>query len=243
MTPRPRTTGIPIRAIGYARVSTGKQADSGLSLESQNQKIRAMATVHDAEIVDVLVDAAESAATLDRPQVRELLRRVRAREVDAVYVAKLDRLTRSVRDLDELLSIFRKAGVALVSVSESLDTSTAAGRMVVNMLGVVSQWEREAIAERTRDALRAKQHRGERAGTIPYGWRLSADGKTLEQHPDEERLIRFAAEHRFELGCTWHDVAAALNRAGYRNRAGKPWTLHGVRSALVTRERHSATRT
>src|SRR4051812_1554922 len=189
MTPRPRTKGTPVRAIGYVRVSSQKQADSGLSLEHQEQKVRAMATVHEVELQDVLVDAAESAASLDRPQVQELLRRVRARELDAVYIAKLDRLTRSVRDLDELLTTLRKYGVALISVSESLDTSTAAGRMVVNMLGVVGQWEREAIAERTRDALHAKRQRGERSGMLPYGWQLAADGKMLEPNFAEKDLI------------------------------------------------------
>ena len=238
MTPKPRKLNEPIRALGYVRVSTGKQADSGLSLESQAQKIRAMATVHSADIVDVLIDAAESAASLDRPQVQEVLRRVRARDIDVVYIAKLDRLTRSIRDLDELLTIFRKAGVALVSVSESLDTSTAAGRMVVNMLGVVGQWEREAIAERTADALRAKRTRGERfSGHVPYGFALAPDGRTLTVNSDERRMLKLMRECR-AAGFTWQGMADELNRTGFRTRRGTPWSLHVARSALITAERH-----
>ena len=67
-------------------------------------------------------------------------------------MAKLDRLTRSVKDLCELLERFERRGVALISVAESLDTSSAAGCLVLNIMTAVSQWEREAIGERTRDA-------------------------------------------------------------------------------------------
>jgi DNA invertase Pin-like site-specific DNA recombinase len=76
--------------------------------------------------------------------------------------AKLDRLTRSVRDLADLLERFERRGVALVSVSESLDTGTAAGRSVLNVMMSVAQWEREAIGERTREALRHKIANGQR---------------------------------------------------------------------------------
>ncbi len=74
-----------------------------------------------------------------------------------LIVAKLDRLTRSVKDLAELLERFERKGVALVSVAESLDTGSAAGRLVLNITAAVSQWEREAIGERTKDALSHKR--------------------------------------------------------------------------------------
>jgi hypothetical protein len=83
-----------------------------------------------------------------------------------VIIAKLDRLTRSVKDLSELLERFQRRGVALVSVAESLDTGSAAGR-----LAAVSQWEREAIGERTRDALQHMRANGERVGNVAYHYR------------------------------------------------------------------------
>src|SRR5580700_2884003 len=97
-----------------------------------------------------------------RPGMTKLLTMVEGREVDAVIIAKLDRLTRSVKDLCSLLDLFEKRKVALVSVAESLDTGSAAGRLVITIMGAVSQWEREAIGERTRDALRHKRSQGER---------------------------------------------------------------------------------
>lgn len=113
-----------MRAIGYARVSTDKQADSGVSLEAQQEKIRAMAVVQGAALLDLIVDAGESAKSLDRPGMERLLSLVDARRVDTVIIAKLDRLTRSVKDLALLLERFTRRGVALVSVAESLDTGT-----------------------------------------------------------------------------------------------------------------------
>ena len=100
---------MPI-AIGYARVSTTDQAETGESLELQQRKIRAAAEIGDYELVDVLVDAGESAKSLHRPSAARLLDLVKARKVDAVIVHKLDRLTRSVRDLADLLDLFDRCG-------------------------------------------------------------------------------------------------------------------------------------
>jgi len=136
-----------------------------------------MAVVHNAELIDLIVDGGESAKSLQRPGMEQLLALVDSKKVQAVIVAKLDRLTRSVKDLCELLERFERRGVALVSVAESLDTSSAAGRLVLNIMTAVSQWEREAIGERTRDAMRHKLSQGERAGNIAYGYRLAGDGQ------------------------------------------------------------------
>src|SRR5471030_1073704 len=157
-----------MHAIGYIRVSTDKQAERGLSLDAQREKLRAMAVVHDTELAEIIVDA-ESAKNLDRPGMKRILDLVRGCGVDTVIVAKLDRLTRSVRDLADLLDLFQKKGVALVSVAEALDTGCAAGRLVLNIMVSVSQWEREAISERTRDALQHKRSQGERVGNIAFG--------------------------------------------------------------------------
>ena len=116
-----------MQAIGYVRVSTDRQAEQGVSLEAQESKIRAMATIHSAELLEVIVDGGESAKSLNRPGLQRLLALMNAGQVQAVIVAKLDRLTRSVKDLCNLLELFEKRKVALISVAESLDTATTAG--------------------------------------------------------------------------------------------------------------------
>lgn len=106
------SSSTPARAVGYVRVSTDRQADGGVSLEAQTAKVRAMADVQDAHLLEVITDAGVSAKTLQRPGLARVLALVRARAVDMVIVAKLDRLTRSVRDLADLLDVFAKHGVA-----------------------------------------------------------------------------------------------------------------------------------
>ena len=101
-----------MQTIGYVRVSTDRQAEHGVSLEAQEAKIRAMATIHSAELLEVIVDGGESAKSLNRPGLQRLLALINGGQVQAVIVAKLDRLTRSVKDLCNLLELFEKRKVA-----------------------------------------------------------------------------------------------------------------------------------
>jgi DNA invertase Pin-like site-specific DNA recombinase len=145
-------------------------------------------------------------------------------------VAKLDRLTRSVKDLCELLERFERRGVALVSVAESLDTGSAAGRLVLNITAAVSQWEREAIGERTRDAMRHKRSQGERVGNIAFG-RLAGDGQHLEPDPAEQAALAEIRRLRSQR-TTLRGIAAALNQRDFRTRLGTPWRLESVARVL-----------
>jgi site-specific DNA recombinase len=219
------------RAVGYCRVSTDKQADEGVSLDAQREKIRAMAVVHGAALAEVIVDAGESAKNLDRPGMVRLLELVRAGAVDLVIIAKLDRLTRSVRDLADLLELLLKHGVSLVSVAESLDTGSASGRLVLNIMCAVSQWEREAIGERTRDALAHKKGNGERTGTVRFGYRLGLDGVHLEPDAAERAVLARARELRSE-GLSLRRIAARLNGEGRRTRSGSGWRHEYVANLL-----------
>jgi DNA invertase Pin-like site-specific DNA recombinase len=229
-----------MKAIGYVRVSTDRQAEQGVSLEAQESKIRAMATVQGAELLEVIVDGWESAKNLNRPGLQRLLTLVNGGKVNAVIIAKLDRLTRSVKDLCNLLELFEKRGVALVSVAESLDTASAGGRLVITIMAAVSQWDREAIGERTRDALRHKRASGERVGNIRFGSRLSPDGKHVE--PDPRRAGRahrnpslapvraYAARDRCRL-----EPPSAPNPPWFRMAAGARSANHqaGNRPSLI----------
>lgn len=220
------------RAVGYVRVSSDKQAAGGVSLEAQESRIRAMATVQDIQLAEVIIDAGESAKSLNRPGMDRLLALVDAKQVQTVIVAKLDRLTRSVRDLADLLERLERRGVALVSVSESLDTGTAAGRLVLNVMMSVAQWEREAIGERTREALRHKKAAGQRVGTVPFGFQLGADGRTLEPNDNEQQILAVVRELR-AAGCTLQQIAERLNANGLTTRRGSAWRNEYVFNLLA----------
>ena len=225
--PSPTSTPARRRVIAYVRVSTDRQAETGLGLEAQRAKVAAYCALHDAELVRLCEDAGASASTLDRPALAEALAELAAGRADALLVLKLDRLTRSTRDLGDLLDRSQREGWALLSVSESLDTSTAAGRLVVGVLGAVAQWEREAIGERTRAALAVKKARGERVGAVPYGYRLAADGVALEVEPAEAEVLTVARELR-AAGLSLRAVGAELNARGMAPRGGGAWHPQAV---------------
>ncbi len=226
----------PRQVLGYVRVSTEKQAETGLSLEAQTAKIRQMAALRDLVLADVIVDAGASAKSIDRPGMTRLLALVNAREVATIIVAKLDRLTRSIGDLAALLDRFERHGVSFVSVAESFDTRSSSGRLAIHILGSVAQWEREAIGERTRDVLRHKQDQGERVGQVPFGFQLADDGVQLEPNPEEQRLLsRMRALHA--EGMSTRQIAKALQAEGETTRRGTPWRYEYVARALRDRRK------
>lgn len=208
------------RVIAYCRVSTDEQASSGVSLQAQESKLRAYALAMDLELVRVESDAGVSAKTLDRPALQRALASLSADEADALVVVKLDRLTRSVRDLADLLEQYFSADHGLISLGESVDTRTAAGRLVLNVMTSVAQWEREAIGERTSNALQHMKSQGKRVGAVPYGYELAEDGVSLVPCTHELAVIATAKNLRAN-GSSLRAISATLALQGNFARNGK----------------------
>lgn len=237
------------RAVAYLRVSTDKQADRGVSLDAQRSKVEAYAALYEIDLVAVEVDAGYSACTLDRPGLARALEALRRRRADALLVVKLDRLTRSVRDLADLLERdfapggAGRRGAALLSVAEQVDTRSAAGRMVLNILTTVGQWEREAIGERTAAAMAHLRAEGRHTGgDPPFGWAEVA-GLLVETPEEQATLVRARALRA--AGLSMRAVAETLEAEGHAARAGRVigaghvqrWLATAVRTApRVTRQ-------
>jgi site-specific DNA recombinase len=226
-----RLLGVPIvKVIKYTRVSTTEQSDHGVSLAAQDAKLDAYASLYDLKIVGSFQDA-ESAKSLRRPGLQAALEMLRNREADGILIGKLDRLTRSISDWQVLIDEFfnERAGKQLFSVNDSIDTRSASGRMVLNILLSVAQWEREAIAERTRDALQHKRRNGQRYNHCVYGYDI--DGKLLIANQQEQGVIGLMRELRAS-GLTFRQIAAELNlRRIPTKRSNKPWsyaTIHRI---------------
>jgi DNA invertase Pin-like site-specific DNA recombinase len=223
-----------VKIVGYVRVSTEKQANNGLSLEAQEEKIRLYAQLHDLDLVEVIVEDV-SARSLDRPGLQEALNRLINGQAQGIIVAKLDRLTRSVRDLGELLDeYFTRGSLALMSVGESIDTTTAAGRLVLNVLVSVAQWERETASERTKEVLAHQKAQGKRTGVIPYGKRLSGEGQYLEDDPYEQSVMRLVKKYRAQ-GKTERAIVDLLAKRGKVGRTGKAFQktqIHNILKAV-----------
>ncbi|MCF7995361.1 MAG: recombinase family protein [Chromatiaceae bacterium] len=220
------------KTIVYVRVSTATQVEEGVSLEAQQHKAAAYAGLYDLELIETIVDAGVSAKTLERPGLQKALGMIDAGDAKALLVVKLDRLTRSVGDLGRLIEGYFAPGKAeLMSVSEQIDTRSANGRLTLNVLMSVSQWEREIIGERTSDAMRHMQAQGHYiGGRAPYGFRLvdtALVADTLEQ-----QVITQARELRAR-GLSLAKVATELETRGFRSRNAKRFVAQQIKRMVV----------
>ncbi len=219
-----------MKVIAYARVSTEEQSQNGVSLAAQEAKLRSYAALYDLELVEVVLDAGASAKTLNRPGLQKALAALEAGEAEGLLVAKLDRLTRSVRDLGSLLDTHFKTRFSLFSVADQVDTRTAAGRLVLNLLTSVAEWERECIGERTSQALQHLKAEGRHVGAPGLGQRMEA-GKLVE-NPDETATVARIQELRAARK-TLREIAASLTAEYYQTKRGGKWGPETVRQVLA----------
>ncbi len=223
-----------MKAIGYLRVSTDKQDNSA---DAQERKIRLNAAAReDFDLIEVISDVDEFSGNLNRPGIQRVLEMVQAKEIDAVIVTKLDRLTRSTRDAIDLIELFGKKGVALISITESLDTESPIGRFVVRLMASIGELEREMIGARTSEGLQNIKAQGFPAGPAPYGYKSQPRTekektdkirKPLLEDPQEQKILARIKELQAK-DMTWPAIAGILNREGYRTRSGGKWQYQAV---------------
>lgn len=222
-----------MRVIGYCRKSPNGASDEGTGLDYQAQAIRDYCAREGLELVgEIYEDLFESGKNMDRPGFKAALEALAG--VDGLVIWKLSRMTRSVRDLFELLDGPLKAK-ALHSVSEKLDTRSAMGRFVVSILGSVAQLEREIISENTTAALAHKRKGGCYLGGIAYGWRRvkGADGKlTGREFVAAEQAVIARVRRMMREGVRQPAIAEQLNADGVTAPKGEHWTRRSVQRVL-----------
>jgi len=219
-------------AVAYVRVSTEQQATEGVSLEAQQEKINAWCLLNDYQLVSVHVDAGLSGKRADnRPELQLALDQV-TRVGGVLVVYSLSRLARSTKDTIAISERLEKAGADLVSLSEKIDTTTAAGRMVFRMLAVLAEFERDQLSERVTMAMDHKRRKSERiSGRIPYGFTLAADGVALVAEPTEQNTLATIRQLR-DAGASIRSIVAHLNNNQVPTKGGKPWCVSTVHTLL-----------
>ncbi len=219
------------QAIIYLRVSTTGQAEEGVSLEAQESKARAWCDLNDYEVKAVFTDAGISGkSTLNREGLQNALDTVS--KDNALVVYSLSRLARSTKDTIEISEKLNAKGVDLVSLSEKIDTTTAAGKMVFRMLAVLSEFERDQVSERTTAALQHKKAKGERVGSVPHGFSLALDGVKLLKDKAEQAMIALVKELK-EQGLSLRKIAAKLLEQGFTNRIGNAFNAQSIKNILI----------
>lgn len=206
-----------MRAAIYIRVSTEEQAKEGFSIRAQRLMLIEYCKVNDYTVSDIYVDDGYSAKDTNRPELQRLLSDAEKGAFNAVIVYKLDRFTRSVKDLYELLETLQSFRVDFISKQEKFDTTTAMGRAMIGILGVFAQFERELISERVRMGQEQRTREGKKHGRFPFGY--TADGEVIEEEFKQMRMIRHMYMKE-QLG--FKAIAMQMNMRGY-SRRGFEW--------------------
>lgn len=171
------------KVIGYCRESTKEQAVLGFNIDDQEKKIRNYFEIYyEDAVLEILRDEGASAKNLDRPVFKEIIKKVKAKEIDVLIIHNLDRLTRKVKDLSTLLELFDKNNVELVSITEHIDTNTPMGRFFIYLIVLIAQWEQDTIGDRTKRGMyeSAAQGNYSKGGPPPLGFKRVRDGKNVE---------------------------------------------------------------
>jgi DNA invertase Pin-like site-specific DNA recombinase len=209
--------------VGYVRVSTDEQGNSGLGLQAQRRALEEEAAHRGWTLLSIHEDVATGKTKSGRQGLQAALQAVDTGEADVLVAVRVDRLSRSLRDLIELMDRSVSEGWSLVTLDLRVDTTTPHGKAMARMAGVFAELERDLIAERTKAALAVKKAQGAKLG------------RPATMPPQVRRRIK--RMHARGLG--WTAIARKLNDDGVQTaQEGRQWYPSTVRSMFA--ERHSA---
>jgi DNA invertase Pin-like site-specific DNA recombinase len=218
----------PRRVAIYRRRSTDDEHQPFSHAAQDTALVRYITTQPGWTLVAKYADDA-SGATTDRPGLQQALCAARAGKFDVLLVYRVDRFSRRLGDLLDLLSDLDDAGVAFASATEPFDTSTSIGRMLVQLLGVFAEFERETIIDRVTKGMATKAAKGKwPGGTRPYGYLVDRDTHRLVPHPQEAPHLREIFRLYTEKRLGTRAVADELNRRGVPSRTGAPWSGYTI---------------
>lgn len=230
-----------VRVALYTRVSTEDQAKEGFSLDAQLERLRFFAKAQGWEVAGEYVDEGHSGRTTKRPQYTRMMEE-RPRW-DTLLVLKMDRIHRNSRNFMAMMDELRREGKEFASVTESLDTATAMGRFVMDIIQRIAQLESDQIGERTYVGMeqKAKSRRGNLGKPAPFGYSYPSPGGSLVIHPEEKNTVRKIFS-LYLSNVNRNDIAQQLADSGSTTRSGKPWNRWAIADILGNPTYAGATR-
>jgi len=229
-----------INAAAYIRVSTDEQAESGYSLQMQRERITAQIVAKGWSLYKVYEDAGQSGGKMERPALQRMLQDIASKKISAVVIYKLDRLSRKQKDTMYLIEdVFMAHGVELVSICESLDTSSPTGRATIGMLSVFAQLERDTTTERLSSGrIQKAKGGGYSGGGAPLGYANERNSKVLTVDGDKMKAVIRAFELQAE-GFKLQQIADRLNAEGHTTKQGARFAPTQVMRILKRKDLYS----
>lgn len=217
-----------VKALGYACLNTFSQQPKNLTLAFQESMISEFAAARGIDLVAVHREEIDSSGSGGRPVLDEIVAQSGGGGFDVLIVARLDRLTRNIRELDALLStVCVRNGVDLVSIEEGLDTTSEGGRLALNIINIVTKWDTKKIPDRTREIIAQKRVKGERVGHAPFGYTYK--NKKLVPVKKELETVALIREKR-DAGMSYHKIARFLNDNRIASKRGGIWYAETVKT-------------
>lgn len=222
----------PGKTVGYVRCSV--EEGSGVSLQAQEDRIRSFCHATGRQLDEVVSDVGASGKDLNRAGIQRIIADIKAGRIRTLVVLKLDRLTRNLADLLDIVKQCSRRDVALISVTETIDSATVAGRMMLQLLGVFAEFERATIADRVANGKRFRRQSGKvYSNFIPFGYRRVGD--SLEPDPERYGTLRMIRMMRSE-GKTLQAICDELTRLKVSPPRGKQWRPSSIRAVLTSRK-------
>ncbi len=224
----------------YCRVSTTEQAEEGYSIDEQNIKIREYCERLGHEVYNLYEDRGISGKSINnRPGIKQLLKDATENKFDLVIVWKLNRISRKLIDILNIVELLNKHNIAFRSLTENFETETPSGKLQLNIMGAIGEFERETIAENIKLGMGAKAKAGEWCGGIVLGYdivEMPSDGRKrkntmLKINEKEAHIVR----HIFDLysqGYGYKAVVNRINKEGYKTKKNNEFAVSTVKDIL-----------
>ena len=218
-----------MRAIGYVCLNTMSQQPKNLGLKEQEQIIRDHIKTNDWELVEMYKELTDSnSGQNQQPQLLRIIEDSNKGLFDALIEARLDRLTRNIRQLNTLISkVCITSGVELISIEEGLDTREDKGELAVRIIDIITKWDTKRISDRTREIIARKRAKGERVGHAPFGYTYY--NKKLIAVENELKTVSLIRDQR-ESGLSYHKIARYLNERKITSKRGGVWYAETVKT-------------
>jgi site-specific DNA recombinase len=230
-----------VRIIGYTCLNTLSQQPKNYSLEEQEHIITEYVAANNWELVGMERELTDTnSGQQHQPKLAELIESSDKGKFDALVIARLDRLTRNIRQLNTLISeMCIKNGVELISIEEGLDTRNESGELALRLIEIITKWDTKRISDRTREIIARKRAKGERVGHAPFGFTYR--NKRLVAVEQELKTVRLIREQR-EKGYSYHRIAKFLNERKVPSKRGGIWYAETVKTVYqnAISERHHA---
>lgn len=228
------TSTLTVKTGIYMRVSTEEQAKEGFSINAQKEKLTSYSKINDWQIIDYYIDNGISAKNIkDRPEINRLIEDIKTGKVNNVLIYKLDRLTRSVKDLISLIELLEEHNCTVSSLTEKLETGNAVGRMFVKIIGIFAEFERENLAERVSFGYEQKTREGNYTNTQGVnGYDYIVGKGNLVVNIQEKEIVN----RIFELylnGTSMLKIARTFNNEKVPSKRGGFWSQSTIKSILT----------